>query len=69
MSAPTTTKEDDLQSRLPDPIPLIPEVAQVAGAMARALRNDSIPLTTISLVQLRAGQVVRQHVPHHPANR
>jgi alkylhydroperoxidase family enzyme len=58
MSTPTMTRQDDLQSRLPDPIPLIPEVAEAAGAMAKALQNGSIPQTTISLVQLRAGQIV-----------
>jgi alkylhydroperoxidase family enzyme len=58
MSTPTTTKHDDLQSRLPDPARFIPEVAAISGAMFKATRNGSIPQTTISLVQLRAGQIV-----------
>jgi alkylhydroperoxidase family enzyme len=58
MSTPTTTKQDNLQSRLPDPTQLFPEVAAIAGAMSKATRNGSIPQTTISLMQLRAGQIV-----------
>jgi alkylhydroperoxidase family enzyme len=48
----------NLRSRLPDPSHLIPEVAEIAGAMFKATGNGSIPRTTISLVQLRAGQIV-----------
>jgi alkylhydroperoxidase family enzyme len=58
MSTPTTTEQDSLRSRLPDPAKLIPEVAEIAGAMFKATGNGSIPQTTISLAQLRAGQIV-----------
>ncbi|MET7465473.1 carboxymuconolactone decarboxylase family protein [Nonomuraea sp. NPDC005501] len=58
MSTPATTEQDDLQSRLPDPSRLFPEMAQIAGAMNRAALNGSIPHTTVNLVQLRAGQIV-----------
>ncbi|MBG0832110.1 carboxymuconolactone decarboxylase family protein [Planomonospora sp. ID67723] len=58
MSTPTTTEQDSLQSRLPDPAEFFPEVAAIAGAMTKATRNGSIPQTTVSLVQLRAGQIV-----------
>ncbi|MEV0973274.1 carboxymuconolactone decarboxylase family protein [Microtetraspora glauca] len=58
MSTPTTTEQDNLQSRLPDPIQLFPEMASIAGAMSKAIRNGAIPETTIGLVQLRAGQIV-----------
>jgi alkylhydroperoxidase family enzyme len=57
MSTPTTTQQDNLQSRLPDPSQFIPEVTEIAGAMFKATLNGSIPQTTISLVQLRAGQI------------
>ncbi|MFI6600120.1 carboxymuconolactone decarboxylase family protein [Nonomuraea sp. NPDC050536] len=57
MSTPTTTEQDDLQSRLPDPAQFFDEVATIAGAMSKATRNGAIPQTTISLVQLRAGQI------------
>jgi alkylhydroperoxidase family enzyme len=58
MSTPATATPDNLRSRLPDPSHLIPEVAEIAGAMFNATGNGSIPRTTISLVQLRAGQIV-----------
>jgi alkylhydroperoxidase family enzyme len=57
MSTPTTT-ELDLQSRLPDPTPFIPEVGVIAGAVTKATQNGSVPQSTIGLVQLRAGQIV-----------
>jgi alkylhydroperoxidase family enzyme len=58
MSTPATATPDNLRSRLPDPSHLIPEVAEIAGATFKATGNGSIPRTTISLVQLRAGQIV-----------
>ena len=58
MSTPTTTEQDDLRSRLPDPSQYVPEVAGIAGAMFKATLNGSIPETTIHLVQHRAGQIV-----------
>jgi alkylhydroperoxidase family enzyme len=58
MSTPTTTKQDNLESRLPDPSQLFPELVGIAGAMVKAIQNGSVPLTTMSLVQLRAGQIV-----------
>lgn len=46
------------ESRLPNPAGLIPELKDVAGALAKATGNGTIPQTTTSLVQLRAGQIV-----------
>src|SRR5437762_4830954 len=57
MSTPTTT-QGSLQSRLPDPTQLFPELANLGATMVKALQNGSIPQTTIGLVQLRAGQIV-----------
>ena len=57
MTTPTTTTHD-LQSRLPNPNQLIPERKEIGGALFEATGNGSIPQTTISLVQLRAGQIV-----------
>lgn len=51
-------KQDNLRSRLPDPNLFIPEFAQIAGGMFKAIGNGSIPQVTVSLVQLRAGQIV-----------
>jgi alkylhydroperoxidase family enzyme len=58
MSAPTTSTQDDLQSRLPDPTRFFPELGAIAGAMSKATQNGSIPRTIVNLVQLRAGQIV-----------
>jgi alkylhydroperoxidase family enzyme len=58
MSTSTTTSQDDLRSRLPDPNQFIPEFGEIAGGMFKAITNGSIPQTTISLVQLRAGQII-----------
>jgi alkylhydroperoxidase family enzyme len=58
MTTPTTTEQDNRQSRLPNPAVLIPELGQIGGALFKATGNGSIPQTTISLVQLRAGQIV-----------
>ena len=58
MSTPTTTEQVGLRSRLPDPTQFFAEVAAISGAMSKAIQNGSIPQTTISLVQLRAGQIV-----------
>ncbi|WP_106396576.1 carboxymuconolactone decarboxylase family protein [Actinocorallia populi] len=51
------TAQKTLQSRLPNPAVLVPELGQVAGALFKATGNGSIPQTTVSLVQLRAGQI------------
>ena len=58
MSTPATAEQDGLKSRLPDPSQFIPEIAEIAGGMFKVTMNGSIPQTTISLVQLRAGQIV-----------
>ncbi|WP_169944304.1 carboxymuconolactone decarboxylase family protein [Microbispora sp. H11081] len=58
MPSSTATRQDSLQSRLPDPGQFFPEeVAALAGAMLKATLNGAIPRTTIGLVQLRAGQI------------
>ena len=54
MSTSTTTSQDDLRSRLPDPNQFIPEFGEIAQGMYQATANGSIPRTTINLVQLRA---------------
>ncbi|MEU5879749.1 carboxymuconolactone decarboxylase family protein [Spirillospora sp. NPDC047279] len=46
------------ESRLPNPAKLVPELGAVAGALAKAAGNGSVPQSTISLIQLRAGQLV-----------
>jgi alkylhydroperoxidase family enzyme len=58
MPTPTTTQHDLPPSRLPEPVQFLPEVTGIAGGMLKATRNGAIPQTTISLVHLRAGQIV-----------
>ncbi|AVT37721.1 carboxymuconolactone decarboxylase family protein [Plantactinospora sp. BB1] len=48
----------ELQSRLPNPMRLVPELGEIGGALFKATGNGSVPQTTISLLQLRAGQIV-----------
>ncbi|MFD0687888.1 carboxymuconolactone decarboxylase family protein [Actinomadura fibrosa] len=55
-----TTVEEALkgiESRLPNPAKLVPELGQVSGALAAVAGNGSVPRTTIGLVQLRVGQI------------
>ncbi|MEV1119699.1 carboxymuconolactone decarboxylase family protein [Actinosynnema sp. NPDC049800] len=53
-----TAIQDSLQSRLPNPAVLVPELGELAKIMFQAVGNGSVPPTTISLVHLRAGQLV-----------
>ncbi|MEI5102512.1 carboxymuconolactone decarboxylase family protein [Streptomyces sp. PmtG] len=41
-----------------DPARLVPELAAVSAALFKVTGNGSVPRSTISLVQLRAGQIV-----------
>jgi len=45
-------------SRLSNPAALIPELGEIGPILFRATDNGSLPPATISLVQLRAGQLV-----------
>ncbi|MBB4935502.1 alkylhydroperoxidase family enzyme [Lipingzhangella halophila] len=54
----TIPEHGNLQSRLPNPATLVPELGEIGAALSKATGNGSIPQTTISLVQLRVGQIV-----------
>ncbi|MBL1088281.1 MULTISPECIES: carboxymuconolactone decarboxylase family protein [Streptomyces] len=45
-------------SRMPNPAEFVPELHDVSAALFRATGNRSVPRTTMSLVHLRAGQIV-----------
>lgn len=45
-------------SRHPNPALLVPELAEVGAALAKATGNGTVPRTTIGLVQLRVGHLV-----------
>jgi AhpD family alkylhydroperoxidase len=53
-----TVNQEKSRSRLPNPAVLVPELGEVGQALFKATGNGSVPRTTISLVQLRAGQIV-----------
>lgn len=55
MATPRTTGP---RSRMPNPLPFLPEMAEVGEGLHRALRNGPISPTTIALLQLRAGQIL-----------
>ncbi|PSK85043.1 alkylhydroperoxidase family enzyme [Murinocardiopsis flavida] len=57
MTTPAT-EQDAYESRLPNPVPLFPELASIGADMEKASRNAGIPRATVGLVQLRAGQIV-----------
>ncbi|MFF8269535.1 carboxymuconolactone decarboxylase family protein [Streptomyces sp. NPDC016562] len=45
-------------SRMPNPAEFVPELNDISAALFRATGNHSVPRTTMSLVHLRAGQIV-----------
>ncbi|MFB7129504.1 carboxymuconolactone decarboxylase family protein [Kitasatospora xanthocidica] len=58
MNARPITAEVPLRPRMAqDPVQLVPELAEVSAALFKATGNRSVPRSTISLVQLRAGQI------------
>jgi AhpD family alkylhydroperoxidase len=50
--------EDAVAVRIPEFNNFVPEFPKVAGALVKATGNGSVPSTTISLIYLRAGQIV-----------
>ncbi|MFI7416521.1 carboxymuconolactone decarboxylase family protein [Nonomuraea sp. NPDC049684] len=54
----TSTEQQHRRSRLSNPAVLVPELKDIGGALFRATGNGSVPEATISLLQLRAGQIV-----------
>ncbi|MGB8947277.1 MAG: carboxymuconolactone decarboxylase family protein [Streptomyces sp.] len=59
MEAPLITAEVPMAPRMTeDPAALVPELAAVSAALFKVTGNGSIPRSTISLIQLRAGQIV-----------
>ncbi|MFJ3203684.1 carboxymuconolactone decarboxylase family protein [Streptomyces sp. NPDC086989] len=45
-------------SRMQNPAEFVPEMADISAALFKATGNRSVPRTTMSLVHLRAGQIV-----------
>jgi AhpD family alkylhydroperoxidase len=53
-----TTMEDTVEPRIPNINTFVPEIQQVAGAVVKATSNGALPPATVSLIYLRAGQIV-----------
>ena len=49
--------EKAMQSRLSNPVELVPELGEVSVALFKATGNGSVPPITIGLVGLRACQI------------
>jgi alkylhydroperoxidase family enzyme len=47
-----------MESRMPHPMPYVPELGPAAEALTRAAGNGTVPGTTLGLVHLRTGQLV-----------
>lgn len=59
METRSITAEVPMVPRMPeDPAQLVPELAEVSAALFKVTGNGSVPRSTVSLVQLRAGQLV-----------
>ncbi|MFG2718910.1 carboxymuconolactone decarboxylase family protein [Streptomyces sp. NPDC048416] len=59
METRSITDEVPMAPRMSDdPAQLVPELADVSAALFKVTGNGSVPRSTISLVQLRAGQIV-----------
>lgn len=49
--------EKRTQSRMSNPVELVPELAEISTALFKAVGNGSVPRTTIGLIGLRACQI------------
>ncbi|MFG2128870.1 carboxymuconolactone decarboxylase family protein [Streptomyces sp. NPDC048751] len=59
METRSITTEVPMAPRMPqNPAELIPELAELSAALFKVTGNGSVPRSTISLVHLRAGQIV-----------
>ncbi len=58
MEARSIVDEVTAGPRMSDPVELVPEMAEVSAALFKAVGNHTVARTTISLVHLRAGQIV-----------
>ncbi|WP_216651264.1 carboxymuconolactone decarboxylase family protein [Actinomadura litoris] len=58
MPALPPAKQKDLRSRMPEPIQFLPEMVEIAGPLHKVIQNGVVPRATVSLMQLRAGQIL-----------
>ncbi|MCP2340280.1 carboxymuconolactone decarboxylase family protein [Actinomadura rupiterrae] len=53
-----TTTHEGIKSRLPDLTQQFPELAKLSASVHKAIRDSPVPAGTVSLMQLRASQLV-----------
>ncbi|SDD59817.1 carboxymuconolactone decarboxylase family protein [Glycomyces harbinensis] len=46
------------RSRMPNPLPLLPGMADLAGGLHAMVEESSVPRSTVRLMELRAGQIL-----------
>jgi hypothetical protein len=69
METRSITTEVPMVPRMPGgPAQLVPGSAEVSVALFKVTGNGSVPRSTISLVQLHAGQIVGSHLPDRAAH-
>ncbi|QKW06289.1 carboxymuconolactone decarboxylase family protein [Streptomyces sp. NA04227] len=54
----TGPRQEGFQSRLPDLTTLYPDLAVLSGSVHKAVRNGPVPQSTVTLMLLRAAQIV-----------
>ncbi|MET8297998.1 carboxymuconolactone decarboxylase family protein [Streptomyces sp. NPDC005180] len=55
---PDSTAAQGPRSRMSDPMDLLPDLREVSAALFKVVGNGSVPQSTMTLVHLRAGQIV-----------
>jgi alkylhydroperoxidase family enzyme len=50
--------EETMRSRMSNPLEVVPELGDVAGALYKATGNGSVPQATMDLIGLRDGQII-----------
>ncbi|WP_194201802.1 carboxymuconolactone decarboxylase family protein [Glycomyces albidus] len=58
MSTPAANGTEHLRSRMPNPLPFLPEMAGLAEGLHKLILGSSVPQSTIRLMELRAGQIL-----------
>jgi alkylhydroperoxidase family enzyme len=54
----TAPEPETPRSRMPNPLPFLPDMADIATGLHRLVQDSSVPQSTIRLMELRAGQLL-----------
>ncbi|WP_242910617.1 carboxymuconolactone decarboxylase family protein [Actinomadura terrae] len=58
MPAHTQAEQEGRRSRMPEPVQFLPEMVEIAGPLHKVIQNGVVPRVTVSLMHLRAGQIL-----------